>query len=57
MRIPIGIEDDHCIGCLQIQTQTTGTCREKKDEIIRLVFTEFSEQIATFLRLRLTVET
>lgn len=56
MRIPIGVEDDDRVGCLQVETETSGPRREDEDRVLRVGLVEEFEQRATVFVLRRTVE-
>ena len=51
MWVPVAVEDDHGISSLQVEAQSSSTCAQQEDEVVRVGLIEHLQQIASLIRL------
>jgi hypothetical protein len=56
MWIPIGIKDDDCVRCLQVEAKTSCSCAEDEDEVVRFGVVELFQEISTILCLGCSIQ-
>jgi hypothetical protein len=49
--VPVTVEDDHGVGCLQVEPQTPGPGAQQEDEELRALLVEFFKQLGAIFRL------
>lgn len=57
VRIPVTVEDDHSVCCLQVETKTTSTCAEQENEEWRIWLVEQLKKMTSVVGLCCTVKT
>lgn len=44
MWVPVAVEDDDGVGCLQVEAQAAGSGAEQEDEVLRSLLIKFLQQ-------------
>mmetsp|Transcript_24257 Transcript_24257/g.71712 ORF Transcript_24257/g.71712 Transcript_24257/m.71712 type:complete len:740 (-) Transcript_24257:1603-3822(-) len=56
LRVPVAVEEDDCVGRLEVEPEPARARREHKDEVVRARRVELAEQLAAILALGAAVE-
>merc|ERR1719384_377737 len=56
VRIPVRVEDDHCVCCLKVQPQSAGSCGEDEDEVVAVLLVEICQHVSPVVRLGCSIK-